>query len=342
MQRSILRLSLCLSVVSVSAQAQDDDSCARWKALCDGSISVVVENDLFGGTDRSYTNGLELQVASGPQQQLPLSGVLSRLLPDRYQSSAPDREWRTGFGGGHVMFTPTDISLDEPDPDDRPYAGWAFVTTSLYSEARGVVDVAELTLGWVGDGAGAGWVQRNWHQLIDGEEPRGWRFQIKDEPGIIARVGQRRYTKTRELPVAGLEWGGHGQISLALGNVDTSANLAGGIRVGRGFRGDHGETLRVKPSLSTASFVSNDSPFGWYVFGDIGGRAIGRDIFLDGNSFRDSPSVRKRHFVSDRQVGAAVHFGRVRTSFTFVRRSEEFFGQDGAQKFGAVAVSIQY
>jgi len=42
--------------------------------------------------------------------------------------------------------------------------------------------------------------------------------------------------------------------------------------------------------------------FGWYVFLGTQGRAVGHNIFLDGNSVRESASVEKKPLVADFMV----------------------------------------
>ena len=45
--------------------------------------------------------------------------------------------------------------------------------------------------------------------------------------------------------------------------------------------------------------------FNWYLFAGLEGRAVFRNIFLDGNTFTDSHSVDSKHFVGDIQAGLA-------------------------------------
>ena len=76
-------------------------------------------------------------------------------------------------------------------------------------------------------------------------------------------------------------------------------------------------------------------------FAGIEGRAIARDMFLDGNLWRDGPRVEdRRDYTGDLQVGVALHQGDVQVAFTYVHRTEEFVAQSGPQRFGAVSISI--
>jgi lipid A 3-O-deacylase len=61
-------------------------------------------------------------------------------------------------------------------------------------------------------------------------------------------------------------------------------------------------------------------PVGWdprktysvYLFAFVDRRAVGRDIFLDGNTFTDSHSVTHKTFVGDLSFGAPVISGSLR------------------------------
>jgi len=306
------------------------------------TFSVVSENDLFGGTDRNYTNGVQFSVVSSARCELWGTKFLSRhFLPGRFRPN--DRTWRAGFTVGHAMFTPADISATNPDPTDRPYAGWLYTSFTLISETeRGGfisgLDTAKLDLGWVGDGAEGEWVQRNFHDLIQAREPRGWAHQIKDEPGLnltLESTRRRRLLDTRWLEADADLRGG-----VALGNVATYASVGATARIGANLGNDYGPP-RIRPSLGGASFFDTDGAFGWYLFAGVEGRAVARDIFLDGNSFRDSRSVTKELFVVDAQAGAALRLGRARVTFTYVHRTESFEGQNGPDRFGAVTLSVR-
>jgi lipid A 3-O-deacylase len=87
----------------------------------------------------------------------------------------------------------------------------------------------------------------------------------------------------------------------------------------------------VRPALSGADYFDPaglDNNTGFYFFVGVQGRAVGRNIFLDGNSFRPSPSVPRKAFVGDVQGGFAAQFnGWLRLDVSVSLRSEEFRGQ---------------
>jgi hypothetical protein len=113
------------------------------------------------------------------------------------------------------------------------------------------------------------------------------------------------------------------------------------FRIGDELDADWGP-VRIRPALAGSGFFQPRQDFGWYVFAGVEGRAVARDIFLDGNTWRDSPSVDKRLFVADAQAGAAVMWRGIRFAYTHVLRSEEFYGQKGVQSFGSFSASFRF
>jgi hypothetical protein len=53
-----------------------------------------------------------------------------------------------------------------------------------------------------------------------------------------------------------------------------------------------------------------------FIFGAVDGRAVARDIFLDGSTFRDSRSVNKEPFVADISAGVGLIAGRWQANYT--------------------------
>jgi hypothetical protein len=101
--------------------------------------------------------------------------------------------------------------------------------------------------------------------------------------------------------------------------------------------------LRVRPAIpGSGFFVVPDNRFAWSLFAGMEGRAIARNIFLDGNTFDDSISVHKKYFVADANAGLSVTYGRAQISYTLNWRSEEFEGQSDDSLFGAISLGYRF
>lgn len=302
----------------------------------DTIVSVTSENDLYAAhnRDRHYTNGIRLSWMSGEDSEW-ATWVGSRMpLP---QSAD---HYRIGFAIGHNLYTPQDKSATGRILDDRPYAAWLYTAARLEAESEDHLDTVELDLGVVGPWARGKQVQNDWHSLIGARSAAGWSNQIRNEPGINIEydhfwrvpLGSRTASARFELlPNA----------TASLGNIFTYAGAGGILRFGQGLEADFGPP-RIQPGLPGSESFHRVETLGWYVFLGAEGRSVARNITLDGNTFRDSPSVHKKPFVGDFQVGAALLFWRARLAYTHVLRTKEFDGQHNPDYLGAITLSVAF
>jgi lipid A 3-O-deacylase len=302
------------------------------------TASFVLENDslkLSGPpTDRWYTSGVRFGWSSA-ENNLPgplaiIDGGLASLF------GAANTRWRLDFGQN--FFTPLDKHLEDPDPRDRPYAGILYGTIGLDRRTWRTLDRFELQLGVIGPASGARDTQSFIHRLTNDPIPEGWGRQLHNEP--VFNINAERIWR---LPVAGT---GIGEVDVLptvgaqLGTVRVAASAGARLRFGQGLERDFGAP-RIRPTIGDPPAPVGEG-FGWYVFGGVGGYAVARDIFLDGNTWRDSRSVDKRNFVADFEVGAAVFWRNIRLSYTQVWRTKEFEDQSRIFTFGSVSLAFAF
>lgn len=325
-----------------------------------GVLSVQVENDLFGGgTDRHYTNGIRASYLT-PARRCAADNGCNHGFMERAASILPffdpGEEMRRSYSIGQNMYTPSDITIPDLMPDDRPYAGWLYAGFGLvgknsYTTRPGRkynrIDNLELNIGVVGPASGASFVHKRWHDWFNFTTPRGWHNQLRNEPGVVLFYERIWQFILRPMPESDLELDFSPSVGAALGNVYTHGAAGLRLRVGANLPDDYGPP-RIRPSLSGSDyFVPKERKLGVYVFAAAEGRAVAQNIFLDGNTFRDSHSVDKKHFVGDLQLGAAVvtpHRGFLpptRLSYTYIFRSREFAGQDRGDRYGSINLSVQ-
>lgn len=302
-----------------------------------GTLSFVLENDLFYNVDRHYTNGVRLVWVPDRKAVTPKWARKAASLVPWFPAKG---QIRPGYALGQSMFTPDKITVADPPLRTRPYAGWLYGTIGLGVESGRQLDQFGITLGMVGPASLAEESQKTVHKAIGSDEPKGWDTQLRNEPGVVLTY-QRSWrglaTKTywnNELDLAP-HMGG------ALGNVFTYANAGVTMRYGRRLPNDYGPP-RIQPGLPGTADFSPLADFGWYLFAGIDGRVVARNIFLDGNSFRDSRSVDKYPLVGDLQFGLVLDWRDVRLSYTHVLRTREFRTQKAADDFGAISVSVKF
>lgn len=325
-----LLLPLCCVLAMSSIHAQDEQS------VPSGTFSFVLENDLFFGSDRHYTNGVRFAWVPDAQRAVPEWVLKTAQLVPWFPVGGTIRH---GYAFGQSMFTPSDIEEKNPSKSERPYAGWLYGSIGLGVESGHVVDQFGLAVGVVGPAAMGEETQKFIHRVVDAPQPRGWDTQLKNELGVVA-TWQRSWRSLARANVLGHRADVSTHAGLALGNVFT--HVGGGLmlRFGPSLPDDYGPP-RIHPGIPGSSDFAPTKSFRWYAFAGVEGRAVARNIFLDGNTFRSSRSVDKRPYVGDVQVGLVADWKDVRLSFTHVWRSREFHGQDSHDRFGAFSVMFK-
>lgn len=300
-------------------------------------IGFSLENDIFANTDRAYTNGFRFAYTTsetGTPQWLADAVHALPLFPD----GAPIR---STFTFGQSIFTPKDISRNIPDPSDRPYAGWLYGSAAVLADSGDRLDRLELQVGMVGPSALGEQVQNTVHGIIGAKKARGWDYQLNDEPGVILSY-ERTWRGLYAAAPLGIGFDLSPYVGASVGNVLTQASVGATARLGFDLPADYGPP-RIRPSVPGSDFFIPTSDFSWYVFASVEGRAVARNIFLDGNTFEDSPHVTKNPLVADLQLGVAVQWGDLRLAYTHVYRTREFEEQhDNIAQYGAFSVSWRF
>jgi len=319
--------SHCAAQAQSQTNAPDDER---------GAFSILFENDIFDNTDHDYTNGVELGYTTAPDDTPRWAVDAARALPFFAQTG----DVRTRYAIGQAIFTPTDITTPDPPLTDRPYAGFLYGSMGLVADDGVHLDQLQVTLGVVGPDSLAENSQNFVHDIIHDKDALGWDTQLHNEPGLI--VSYERAVKIIEpQSVLGGVIDVEPHFGGAIGNVYDYANAGVMARFGFNLPKDYGP-LRIQPSLPGSDYFEPVAGFGAYVFAGVDGRAIARNLFLDGNSFEDSRSVSKKALVGDLTLGAALIFDRFRLAFTHVVRSREYATQSRPDRFGAVDLTMRF
>src|SRR4030043_1297 len=170
--------------------------------------------------------------------------------------------------------------------------------------------------------------------------PEGWDNQLENEPGIILYYEQARRYEKGDLPF-NLQFDIVPHFGGGLGNVFPYASAGLILRLGPNLKNDFGPP-RIRPRRPGAGFFRRERGLNYYLFAGLEGRAIIRNIFLDGNTFRYSHSVEKKLFVGDLQAGVAFQLDRFQVSYTQIYRTKEFKGQNNADIYGSLNLSYQF
>ena len=318
-----LLLVLGILAVPVLARAQD------------GTLAFLVENDSLTLADRHYSSGLAL-LWSG---RADWAKRAADELPLLFQQTG---ETGVGYTLGQALYTPSNLSNPVPDPADRPYAGWLYGALDLTRATPKRLDRLQLSLGVVGPAALGEFSQKLIHRGTGYPQPEGWGSQLDNEPALLMAF-QRAW---RPLPPARLGGGFEADFAphatAALGNVLTYAGVGATLRFGPDLPDTFGPPRILPATPGGGGAFTLTQGLSWHVFVGAEGRAVARDIFLDGNSFQDSASVDKKPLVGDFQAGLSLAYFNWRLDFTAVLRSKQFAGQKGVDRFGALSLAYIY
>ncbi|HEU4458084.1 MAG TPA: lipid A deacylase LpxR family protein [Methylibium sp.] len=330
-----MNASRCAAALSlVMSMAAWPQHAAAGEDACLQGLLFSIENDYLGrgrfNTDRWYTNGLhaawsyrrdEACTGPGTRAARALGNVVTPLggdLPD-----APD----IYFGFGQNIYTPQDITIAEPQPDDRPWAGYLYgVVGSAAERGGGRHEAVELKLGLVGPASQAAGLQRWFHdKVIHDDEPRGWPNQLR--PRLAAQLN---YTFTQRWTDIGLlpDWAGvHGHLRASLGRPRTLAALGLTLVAGEKERvfgapdeGDHlgldfREHANHLPGLLHRLTV--------YAQAQVAGVAYNQ--FISGTSFGPQSEVKPRRAVVMTTLGFSWRTGGTsRLEYRVKWRSRDF------------------
>jgi len=304
-----------------------------------GALSLLVENDYFiHKTDRDFTNGIALAYVTPPADNPDKIIAIAQALP----FFPANGQVRASYELGQNIYTPEDLDAYDPAPTERPYAGFLYGAVGLVSQnsAASSLDQLVVQLGIIGPASLAGDTQKWFHGLFGFKHPNGWHTQLRDEPGlaIIDEHSFRFGTAKGDNAGFGIDLEPH--VGGAVGNVYDYVNAGAMLRFGYSLPDDFGP-LRIEPSLPGANFYEDRDDFSFYAFAGVDGRAVGRNIFLDGNTWQASRSVVKKNLVGDFDVGVTMRLFRFRAAFTHVFRSREYASQLSVDEFGAFTISWQ-
>ena len=351
MKRFLACTLICLCVFQLSLLGESETDTDRLEKPGPWSLNLYFENDLFADTDQQYTNGTKISwVSPDVSEYVHTNFPLLTEFFDRevhFLSEAYDVK-NLAFSIGQNMYTPEDIEATELIETDRPYAAWLYLSAGFHAKNDRVQDTFEVQLGMVGPAALGQEIQDIVHDFRGIPKAKGWDNQIRNEPGLNL-VGERRVRLEADNTGMGWETDAIASGGFVIGNVNTYLNMGIEGRLGYNLPQDFG-TTHIRPGGETNipflderfEGLRREQDFGFLLFASVEGRAIGRDIFLDGNTFSDSHSVEKEPLVADLALGVKFKLRSLKLSYSMVHRTKQFKLQPEGHTFGSMMVSFTY
>ncbi len=308
-----------------------------------GRLTLNVINDAFGSTmDEGYTSGLRLTARFAPF----IGDGLRGWMRGRLGRASIAEHW--GLTGAFDIYTPTNLEgrTAQVLADDRPYAGyWGL---SIFDEIvfRGSIapdgyTIATLGLegGLTGPSTRTEQIQRSWHGWVREtlnspvlpRDPKGWgayqtqdafliglRFRLESDAFRVAWGSGRALLRNGSRGGARVS----GSTDCEVGTIRVECDLGTTVRVGYLPRVTLEGALPVD-TWDASSTSKPRFPLHGYLFVGMVARFTAYDAFLDGPVGTDSPSIDRRSFGAEGQVGLAARIGAFEFIYRFMMMTRE-------------------
>ena len=294
-------------------------------------IFIQEENDSIapGNRDKFYTQGLRWGKTFNRNPQT-VDRIASAVCNAVCRDFSFETVWTSGIA--QTMFTPDDISIEAPQPYDRPWAGFIYLDNTLRlvddSPDPKTQIVIELQTGTIGRKSGADWAQAALHSVIGADHPT-WHDQLERPLGVeLIYTWNRRFGNEHVdlLPFAGG----------AVGTTMLYANAGAQVRLGWNLS----SFFNTAPMQGTLAVGGQGRPSfeGWVYAG-------GNATFIPYNYFLRAGDIEPKRRVRDLMAGASVRYRSYRLTYNLVRRSREFSHplgpQFSAHDYGSFVLSYE-
>lgn len=313
-----------------------------------GTISLHLDNDLYVGTDRDYTNGARLSWISAPldSSEFRSLSALAGILAGPEAENAEDVRHHYGFSLTQLIFTPEDYLARHQPQGERCYAGWLGLGFSLHAQNEHTLNSVEFTLGTTGPNSFAKDTQNAVHEIRNIDKFNGWADQIPNEVTADVSFIQKQRKDFDFMHCGDFSMDGYWEWGVRLGTFRTSAHLGTTLRGGFHLNPDFSD-LRLSEIAFSHRNVSLTSPklSNWsaYFLGGAQIRGISRDATLDGPLFRDFETGNTREpFVAEAFFGVSWVYRGVDVSYVHTWRTKEYEEQDGISEFGSIGLRIHF
>ena len=273
---------------------------------------VALDNDFFLNTDRYYTSGFFVGLAQS------LSAVTLRAML------------------GQEIYTPRDISVARPQPDDRPWAGHLYLGADVLTRVKNWPSGVGLRAGVVGPSALAKPMQKLIHYAIAARQPRGWDHQLDNRLAVgfwVAQGGQTRISLGPRYALR-LAFGVGGELGTVRNRLTFSSVLQVGLNLERGI------SFHVREPVVTPSFEPIRNDYRLYFTLTSVYQLIGADVFLEGSGH--GLAINPRGVTALGRPGVAFVFGKIRVAIQYSLRTQDFGNQSAAGHYGSGDVQIGF
>lgn len=284
------------------------------------SFNYSMENDNDVHTDFGYTHGSKISI-------LFYRGDTKESFLNIPFTSPQNRNNFISFSYANQMYTPYDLDETQLIKDDRPYAGYSYIEIGLHQTTESYLDSLTLQLGIVGPSSGMEGLQSIFHKSIDAADASAWDYQLKDE--FIMQLNYMHKWRLKLAKIYDLETVLVPYAGANFGNASLKASGGALYRIGLNIPKDFGMNSMNEgsfPSLPIESkaIVNDISKLSLSLNLSAGSNLVVRDIFLDGNTFKNSHSVDKNYLNVYGALGVSARYKNFCVDYQHSYYSKEY------------------
>lgn len=273
-----------------------------------------MHNDVISDEDGNYTNAVFINyTAEAPE-------LNSRFLQAFTAFDPNALKYAVNYQFGQQMWTPSDISIPTPQPDQRPYAGLLFGEASILGYSTVSSYRLSLLLGTVGEQSGAGKTQEFIHEAIGATTPQGWEYQIEDQ--VVYQVT----VEADQLVGRPLMLIGESDLSvyqrLALGNYQSEVAFGTTVRWGVDLGANYNNLSLHPHRLQGMLLAPNSSGIMLYATAEI--RYRYNDITIEGDRPDEVPEITLNNIQATAAAGLLAYYHNVGIKFSVVAMSPDY------------------
>jgi len=312
-----MKILLVLFFVLISIKASEDTFELE-------SFSIMFENDATVKTDFSYTHGGRLSL-------LYFRGDTKDSLFNIPFTAYEQTSNYISLAYSNQMYTPSNIEKIYLVKNDRPYAGYSFIELGLHQASKNTLDSLTLELGMIGQATDMDALQRVIHNFIGTKKVCGWKYQLKDE--YIFQLNYLHKDRFNYKNFYGYENDLISYYGVNLGNKSIKASGGALYRIGYNIINDFGVNSMNEANYASVpskpkSSRNTKSDTSFFLNLSAGINLIARDIFLDGNTFKDSHSTNKKFFTAYIMAGLTYRYKQYKIDFFHNYYTEDYEQRD--------------
>lgn len=303
------------------------------------AISFSTENDLYGimHTDRYYTNGIRFKYLSKEYDYSRESNKMEWGSKVTLAFINKPHITRFSLGLAQEMYTPI-IHEKGYELNGHPYGAYLYLTGGVIQRNNNMQERIYVEAGVVGPYAFGKPAQDFIHDITWSKKFHGWDEQIANEPVINLKYEILRKDYLFQTKYVSMDMVNSFGASLGNGSIYGEYNFM--FRIGYNLASDFGPA-KINHYFDGSSPINDDLFV--YVFFGTGARIVGRNIFIQGNTFGGRKFDYKLNvFRFDGSFGLVFGYKGFRLGYTANTISREYAEEATWHNFGTFFIDISF